>query len=266
MARRTRATDETAATQFEGAEPQSPSDSQTEAVPQPQQVQPQAHLERAVFRFKTSDGGDAVSTQPPQIHAALIRLRKAIGGLQARRQANGPAYAVKSAKDLGIKLRDALDTVGLIASVVGQDVTILPTDRGTACHVKSLIRVEAPDGSFRDFVGSGHGMDKDDKAGGKASTYAWKDAWVKGLNLPDAEMVDTDDEEGVGAEVTVVTPPQLPDSYATVQRLEACDDNAAVVALIAEIKATAKAAGPAGSAWGLKLTPAVKAALARHPA
>lgn len=219
---------------------------------------------RAMYKFRTADGGEAMSTSPPMIHGALIRLRRAVGGLQAKKQANGPAYAVRSAKDLGIKLREALDAVGLTCSVVGQDVTLLPTERGTACHIKSLVRVEAPDGSFRDFVGSGHGMDKDDKAGGKASTYAWKDALVKGLSLPDQEMVDTDDEEGVGAEVAfapeVVT---LPDTYATVQRLEAVSTAEELKAVINDIKATAKAAGAAGSAWGLKLTPAVKAAQAR---
>lgn len=63
------------------------------------------------------------------------------------------------------------------------------------CHIVSVIRVIAMDGSFVEFVGSGHGAGfDDDKVGGKASTYAWKDGWIKGLNLPDEEMVDTDDE------------------------------------------------------------------------
>ena len=65
-----------------------------------------------MYQFKTYWGGDAWAPAPPQIHAGLIALRKAIGGLQAKKQANGPQFAVKSAKDLGIKLRDALDETG----------------------------------------------------------------------------------------------------------------------------------------------------------
>ena len=44
----------------------------------------------------------------------------------------------------------------------------------TLVHVKATVRIMAPDGSYIDMVGSGHGGDGDDKAGGKASTYAWK--------------------------------------------------------------------------------------------
>jgi hypothetical protein len=65
-------------------------------------------------------------------------------------------------------------------------------------HVTSIVRLAAEDGSFVDFVGSGHGQDRDDKAGGKASTYAWKDAILKGLCLPEVDIEDTDNEVGTG--------------------------------------------------------------------
>jgi hypothetical protein len=68
----------------------------------------------------------------------------------------------------------------------------------TLAHVKSTVRLIAPDTSFIDLDGSGHGGDVDDKSGGKASTYAWKDALLKGLSIPHEDMVDTDDDSSTG--------------------------------------------------------------------
>ena len=100
-------------------------------------------------------------------------------------------------------------STGMLAPVIKQEVTFCDTsnipaninDRGrptfrTLVHVVATVRLIAPDGSYLDCVGSGHGGDVDDKAGGKASTYAWKDAILKGLTIPHEDMVDTDDDAG----------------------------------------------------------------------
>lgn len=136
----------------------------------------------------------ARSDNPPRIATLIADIRKDVGGLKASKK-DGVAFPVKSAKDLMAKLRDSLDKHGAHCYVVGQDVTNIEVDRGTACMVQSKVRLAAEDGSFVDFVGVGHGADSQDKASGKASTYAWKDALCKGLDLPDAEMVDTDDSD-----------------------------------------------------------------------
>lgn len=127
----------------------------------------------------------------------LIRLRKKLGGLEAKKIANGPMYAVKSAKDLMIKVRDAGDELGMLmcGSVVHQEVREMPTDKGTKVSITSTVRFMSSDGTYVDFVGTGGGMAPDDKAAGKAHTYSWKVAIVTGLSLPDKEMVDTDDDE-----------------------------------------------------------------------
>lgn len=141
-----------------------------------------------------------------KILSDLIELRRKIGGLKAEKKAGGPNFPVKSAKDLMVKLRDAADEIGMpvAGAVVGQDFYYYPIITGvdkygntqytTVVHCVCRVRFESSDGSFREFTGSGHGADTQDKAGGKASTYAWKDAVTKALSLPDAEMVDTDDE------------------------------------------------------------------------
>ncbi len=146
------------------------------------------------FTWKTWWGGTAESDAPPMIAQALPALRKSVGGLKAEKKA-GVQFAVKSAKDLMDKLRAAIDSEPAVAGVwvAGQNVTNIEVERGTACLTLSVVRVGCIDGSYVDFSGSGHGAANDDKASGKASTYAWKDSIIKGLSLPDAEMVDTDD-------------------------------------------------------------------------
>lgn len=141
----------------------------------------------------------------PKILDDLIKLRESIGGLKSKKT-EYITYPVKSAKDLMDKLRKGADDLGMICAgaVVKQEVVQLQGIEfyraklgknvpGLGCHCISTVRFMSSDGSFFDFVGSGHGTSEDDKAGGKASTYAWKDAVVKALSLPDAEMVDTDD-------------------------------------------------------------------------
>lgn len=129
----------------------------------------------------------------------LVELRKIVGGLKAEKKQYVP-FPVKSAKDLVIKLRKGLDELQMHLFVVRQEVTHLPytTDaKGnnvTTTHVVTTIRFVSSDGTFIESVGSGHGGSTDDKAGGKASTYAYKDAIIKALTTPDDEMVDTDDE------------------------------------------------------------------------
>lgn len=161
----------------------------------------------------TQPGAEATAPTRPLIHSKLIELRRRIGGLVAKKSTEeyGPKFPVKSSKELMFKLRDAVDELELLVYVVDQKVTPMAVDPvtdkrgevkagGTCAYVQDTVRVEAADGSYRDFKGCGSGLDRDDKAGGKASTYAWKDALLKGLSIPDKEMVDSDDEEGQGRE------------------------------------------------------------------
>ena len=153
------------------------------------------------------------SSEPPQIHNLLRSLRIAIGAVEAVKSQDkfGPKFPVRGAKDLVQKLANALNALNIAAPVVHQEITLIDTDKipanerqsgqpvfRTLAHVKSTVRLIAPDTSFIDLVGSGHGGDVDDKSGGKASTYAWKDALLKGLSIPHEDMVDTDDDSSTG--------------------------------------------------------------------
>lgn len=170
------------------------------ALAQPQETQD--------YVFMNAWQGGSRSSSPPLIHGKLLELRREIKSLAAKKTPGVP-FPVRGAKDLAQKLADALNKLDLIAPVIDQKFTHMETtidkvgeskNGGPAyrsmLHVVSTVRIIAPDGSFIDMVGSGHGADSDDKAGGKASTYSWKDAILKGLTIPDQDMVDTDDEVG----------------------------------------------------------------------
>lgn len=167
------------------------------------------------FVFQSAYGGAVKSDSPPQIHDMMRKLRIEIGAVQAKKSDDkfGPKFPVRGAKDLAQKLANALNTLNMEAPVIAQEISLLPTENipgnerssgnpvfRTLAHVKSTVRLIAPDTSFIDMVGSGHGGDVDDKSGGKASTYAWKDAILKGLSIPHEDMVDTDDDSSTGGE------------------------------------------------------------------
>lgn len=134
---------------------------------------------------------------PGKILQDLIALRRKIGGFQAKKLANGPQYAVKSAKELFIKLREAGDELGMpmVGAPVNQSVFLEPTDRGSKVVITTTVRFMSSDGTYVDYVGTGGGMAPDDKGAGKANTYSKKVACLEGLGIPDAELPDTDDEE-----------------------------------------------------------------------
>jgi len=171
------------------------------------QLQLPPSIPNIAYVFPSAYGGAVQSSEPPQIHALMRELRRAIT-LEAKKAAGGPMFPVKSAKELNQKLAEALDALNMTAPVVAQEITLMnpqdiPDNKNkngtqpvfrTLCHVKATVRLTAPDTSFVDMVGSGHGGDVDDKSGGKASTFAWKDAILKGCTIPHEDMVDTDDE------------------------------------------------------------------------
>lgn len=172
-----------------------------------------AEKEGQMYTFQNAWGGISHGSEAPKILSKLLKLRMMVGSLAAKREkderGNQPQFPVKSSKELMQKLCQAMADEDILAPVIAQDVTQIPDitfmgkngeQPGTGVHVKDTVRFIADDGSFIDFVGSGHGLDRDDKAGGKASTYAYKDAILKGLGIPEKDLVDTDDEAGQGEE------------------------------------------------------------------
>jgi hypothetical protein len=185
-----------------------------------------------MYSWPTWWGSANHGPNPPEVVNAPELIRGLIGGLQAKKVQGGPAFPVRSGKELMIRLREALDELGYQAPVVAVEGGDVPTEKGTCAFVKTTVELRCKDGSFTRFVGVGHGSDRDDKGGGKASTYAWKDALCKGLSIPDAEMVDTDDESGTapkraakGAKKATATFEAKEDGSDTLKRLLSAMDN-----------------------------------------
>lgn len=146
--------------------------------------------------FSTWWGGYVQGT--PAIATAIPELRRRIGGLKGRKKEE-VKFEVKSAKELMIKFRAAIDEMGLLSWITEMpSAKSLDVQKGTGADVHAVVRIGCPDGSYIDLHGYGQGADSQDKAGGKAVTYAWKAALIYGLCLPDKEMVDTDDDDAPG--------------------------------------------------------------------
>ena len=131
-------------------------------------------------------------TESESMRNARRAVRAHVGGLEAKKGAGSKApFPIRSAKELSLKWREALDATGCDWKPVGYDFQ----DVKAGTLVTGVFRFTTPDGETLDFVGIAGPLDDSDKAVGKASTYCWKDAIVKGFNIPDAEMVDQDDDD-----------------------------------------------------------------------
>lgn len=119
-------------------------------------------------------------------------MRDHIGGLEAKKGAGSKApFPVRSAKELSVKWRNALDDLDCDF----QPIRYTFEDVKAGTLVTGYYEFTAQNGETREFVGVAGPLDDSDKAVGKCSTYTWKDAIVKGFNIPDAEMVDQDDDD-----------------------------------------------------------------------
>lgn len=120
-------------------------------------------------------------------------LRKRVGVIKAKKK-DGVKFKVRSAEDLADKLRAAACEVGLLIYPVHAEGKGHVVEDGTLAEVNLVLRIQAiSDGSYLDVAGFGLGADNQDKAGGKASTYAWKAALIQTLLAGGAE--DTDDTD-----------------------------------------------------------------------
>jgi hypothetical protein len=139
----------------------------------------------------------------------LANLRKRVGVVKAEKK-DGVKFKVRSADKLADKLRKAADEEGLLIYPVFAQGRGYPVEDGTLAEVNLTLRIQAlSDGSFIDVMGFGLGADTQDKAGGKAGTYAWKACLIQTLLAGGAE--DTDDTDtpipgGVKAKGTRATP------------------------------------------------------------
>jgi len=139
-----------------------------------------------------------MTCRPGAILALMVELRKRCGVLKAVEK-DGVRFKVRSADTLVDRLRGICNDLGILiypVQSVGKGEVIegnKPGSHGTMAEVQVRIRIQAvEDASYIDVAGYGQGADSQDKAGGKAGTYAFKQALVQALLA--GGMEDTDDQ------------------------------------------------------------------------
>lgn len=112
-------------------------------------------------------------------------------------------FKVRDAMELIDKLRALTNTLGIIIYPgVGTNGKGLVSDAGTLADVNMMLVAQAvEDGSLLVFAGYGQGADNQDKAGGKAMTYAHKAILIQAAMLGGTKTAkalgvkDTDDDD-----------------------------------------------------------------------
>jgi hypothetical protein len=127
------------------------------------------------------------------VYEKFAELRKEVGVLKAKKK-DGVRFKVRSADELADRVRPVAERLGLLIYPVGVEGKGHVVEGGTLAEATITLRIRAiADGSHFDIQGFGLGADNQDKAGGKAGTYAWKTALVQALTAGGEK--DTDDSD-----------------------------------------------------------------------
>lgn len=133
-------------------------------------------------------------------------LREKVGVIEAKRKP-GMKFDTRSADDTFNKIRPIANELGLLIyphEIIGHGEAVQGDDIkgfGTLASVNMVIYCQSvEDGSIIQIAGFGLGADSQDKAGGKACTYAFKAALLEALlaqGQPDTDDTDTPIRGGV---------------------------------------------------------------------
>lgn len=153
---------------------------------------------------------------PGKVLGLFVQLREHVGSLapQEKELANGRKlnFKIRPADVLIDRIRPKANELGLLiypARAVGKGEVLSEAEGegGTYAEVLVRARVQAvEDGSYLEFEGFGLGADGQDKAGGKAGTYAWKQALLQALLAGGGEDTDDDDAPVKGGPKKKATP------------------------------------------------------------
>ena len=164
-------------------------------------------LIRDPFTGATMDGMITEYTEqgprdkPGEILELWRQLRVHTGVVLAKKK-EGVRFKVRSAEDLIDKIREKANELGILIYPVQADGKGHVVEDGTLAEVNLGVVAQAvSDGSRLLFAGFGLGADSQDKAGGKAGTYAFKQALLQALLAGGAKeakalgIADTDDSD-----------------------------------------------------------------------
>jgi hypothetical protein len=163
---------------------------------------------------------------------------------------NGMKFETRASTDLMDKLAAACNEHGVLVYPTRGNGKGTVVEDGTLADVELVIVAQAiEDGSRLEFYGYGQGADNQDKAGGKAGTYAFKQALIQALlaggtkapksqRMPDTDDTDTAIEGGVRAKTSK---PKAPSFEEVKAELEAANTEDEYRGALAKLKLAAPA-------------------------
>lgn len=193
----------------------------------------------------------------------FAQLRAEVGVLKAKKK-DGVKFKVRSADELADRIRPEAERLGLLIYPIGAEGKGHVVENGTLAEVTITLRIRAvEDGSYFDIQGFGLGADNQDKAGGKAGTYAWKVALVQALTAggeKDTDDTDTPIKGGVKPAARKGPPPGVP--MATKEEVEALIIAAEHSMDMSMLKRALSLAGTLDDGAQAELAPKIRAASA----
>lgn len=178
---------------------------------------------------------------PGLILKAWAAVRAQVGVVEMKRKP-GMKFDTRASTDLMDKLSQACNDHGvLLYPTRGNGKSVL-ADSGTLCDVELTIVAQAiEDGSRLEFYGYGQGADTQDKAGGKAGTYAFKQACIQallagGTKAPKSHRIPDTDDSDTPIEGGVRKKSGKPTFEGVKAELEAAQDEPAYRAALANLK------------------------------
>lgn len=147
------------------------------------------------------------TTRPGAILRLWLELRRMVGTVEAKTK-TGVKFKVRASEDLIDKVSVAANELGILIYPAEVEAKGHVVDSGTLAETTIMVIAQAvEDGSKLAFEGYGLGADNQDKAGGKAGTYAFKQALIQAClaggtkdkknRPPDTDDTDTPIEGGV---------------------------------------------------------------------
>ena len=183
--------------------------------------------------------------RPGDILKLWVDLRQLVGNIALAQKA-GMKFATRAATETYDKVREAADHLGVLiypheGTGKGQ---IIEGERnpGTMADVELTIIAQAiSDGSCIAIFGYGQGADTQDKAGGKAGTYAFKQALIQsllagGVKTPKKDRIPDTDDDDSPIPGGPRKPSGKPSAEAVRAAFEAAQDEPAYRAALADLK------------------------------
>lgn len=143
----------------------------------------------------------AEGEKPGKILGLWLELRKTVGTVAAKKK-DGVKFKVRSAEDLIDQTRAKANELGILIYPRVKNAKGHVVEDGTLAEQELEVWAQAvEDGSQLMFGGFGLGADNQDKAGGKAGTYAFKAALIQALlaggsgTAKALGVIDTDDSD-----------------------------------------------------------------------